>query len=227
MAIEIPAEVNLVALGHTANYFRRKNEDRFTCAINNAHVAYRFEPDLIVAMDDFGRDKVSHPRYVDSIVNAGAPVISTRHWQDWPAVEPYPLDAVLDWLNLPPHVACKILSNSVNYAAAYLAMMGAEHIHFYGVEFVQPDRPGIVERQINFLDKAVWPDWTIYYMEALLRSPEEPGLDGFCWLVGFMHARNIKMKFPTGIAGQFTGTTFMDFDRPNFFYGYQDQPYVL
>lgn len=220
MASQIPAEVNLVALGHTSNYFRRKNEDRFTCGINNAHRGYGFEPDLIVAMDDFARDKVSHPDYVESIVTAGCPVISTRRFEDWPAVEPYPLDAVLEWLKLPREIGCKILSNSINYAVAYLGYKGAKKFHFYGMDFVRPDSPGRVERQVNFLDKAVWPDWTIYYMEALIRAPEEPGLDGFCWLVGFLHGKGIKMQFPIGKPGQFTGTTFLDFDRPNFFYGY-------
>ena len=44
-----------------------------------------------------------------------------------------------------------------------------------------------------------------------------------CWLVGFLHAQGVKMNFP--ISGMLS-TTLFDLDRPNFFYGYQEQPDV-
>ena len=223
MAIEIPPEVNLVALGFTANYFKRPRCDHFTVSINNSHDHWNFLPDLIVAMDDFARDEIDHPKYVETIVDAGCPVITTQHREKWPTTEAYPLKEVIAFLGLPPDIACKILSNSVNFALAYIAMYGAKHIHFFGLDFTAPDSPGIVQRQKNFLDTNKWPDWTIYYMEALIRSPGEPGLDGLCWLIGFLHANGVKMNFP--VSGMIS-TTLFDLDRPNFFYGYQEQPDV-
>lgn len=222
MMIEIPPEVDLVALGYTAQAFKARG--KFIASINNAHDYYQFQPDLICAMDDLERDVEDHPRYVESITQAGVPVLTTGQKEQWPATLAYPLAEVIDWLELPVISASKILSNTINYTLAYLGYAGAKNINLWGVEFVNPDSRGIVQRQRNFLDRRKWPDWTIFYMEALIRAPQEPGLDGCMYLLGLLHARGVLIGLPIGDQMQ---TTLLDMDRPSFFYGYQEQPYEL
>lgn len=215
MAPQIPTEVDLVALGHTAQAFQKR--DRFVFSINNASAYFGFKPDMICAMDDLDRDVKDHPEYVDSIVHEGVPVLTTEFKAKWPNTVHYPLAKAIDWLGLQPELACKILSNTINYSITYLAMQGVKKLHLWGVEFTSPDIGGIVQRQKNFLDKRKWPWWTVYYMEALIRAPCEPGLDGCMWLLGMCHARGIEVHIPQG---RIISSTLLDLDRPNFFYGY-------
>lgn len=247
MAIEIPAAVNLLACGPTHHYFAPDfpHVEKFTLSINNSHVNKRgFKPDLICAMDDLERDQSerylpSWPsgleveedhsgRYVKDIVEAGCPVLTTAHKPQWPTTEAYPLQEVVDWLNIPPYLACHILTNTINYSLAYLGYKGAKTIRLFGVDFTRHDEKSIVSRQINFLDRNKWPDWTVYYMEALIRTPVEPGMDGCLWLMGNLNGRGIEVCLPvTPDEQQFQSTTLLDMDRPRFFYGYQEQPDVV
>lgn len=223
MDIEVPTEVDMVALGYSAQF--RHGERPWTLAINNSHAYFAYTPDCIIAMDDLQRDwDCGEENYVTSIVDVRVPVLTTRAFTDWPTTQAYPLAEVLDWLGLTPEMGCKLLTNTNNYALAWLGMKGVQKINLWGLEWVGGDSAGKLARCLSFLDRSKWPDWAVYYMGEMFRPSLEPGLQGCCYLLGLLHGRGVQLTMPQG--KQFS-TTLLDMDRPNFFYGYNrgEDPY--
>ena len=191
--------------------------------INNADSAYGYETDLIIAMDDFGRDYKTHPKYVSDIVNAGVPVLSTKPDERWPSVEAYPLQEVFDWLLQFHSEPELILDNTCNYAFAMALKQKKTMIGIFGFDWVQPykkiDLDCAMLRWAN--DGYDPPDWFKYYEGDVLarRRPGEPGVESFHFLFGIARALEVDFNFAAN-------TTILNHDRDRFFYGYEEQPKI-
>lgn len=191
--------------------------------VNNAHDHYNVKTDLIIAMDDLERDENVHPEYVNAIVNAGVPVLSTGAKEKWPNVEAYPLQQVCDFLRQYHAEPWLILDNTVNYAFA-LALTNAEFIGIYGADWCPRYRPNDLADSLKYFAEDGYhgvPDWFKYYHPLLMvpRRPTEPGIESFHFLFGIATAigKQIVMS---------ETTTTLNKDRDKFFYGYQEQPHV-
>ena len=191
--------------------------------INNSDSAYGYKTDLIIAMDDFGRDYKNHPRYVDKIVNAGVSVLSTKPDERWPNVEAYPLQEVYDWLLQFHDEPELILDNSCNYAFALALLRETDPIGLFGFDWVQPYKQIDLDcAALRWADKGYdAPDWFKYYERDVLarRQPGEPGVEAFHFLFGIARARNVDFMFADN-------TTILNQDRDRYFYGYQEQPKI-
>lgn len=207
----------IVALGPSASSFDQKD---FTSvwAINNAHDVYGFTPTKIIALDDLERDVESHPKYVKAIVGAGVPVLTTVAHEKWQTTEPYPLKKVIGGLKLSDYLASKILINTCCYTLALAIVEGFDEISLYGYDFVKPDETRDLIRAGRNLGEND-PPWIVYYRHPQIRKPTEPGLDGVNFLLGLAHGRGLTVNIEND-------STLLDFDRPEFFYGYQAQPLV-
>ena len=232
MGAEMSAEVTIMGLGWSTeenlDYLRQVKHVKW--GINNGPPHYDIKVDRIIAMDDFRRDKEADPEsgYVESIVNYGVPVTCPMCYPEWPSTRAYPIKLVLERLKLPK----RVLSNTNCYALAYAMFLGYEKINLYGVDFGQRDGKfwdEMLEEWIDTLDYArlSWgnrgyknqPDWFKYYHPKTveMRRPGEPGLDGMCYLLGMCNVMGIKTFIPPG-------SSLLDNDRPEFLYGYQEQP---
>ena len=198
--------------------------------INNAHSAYSYDTDLIIAMDDFGRDYKTHQNYVQGIVYSGNPVLSTKPDERWPAVEAYPLQKVYDWLlGFHPEPE-RILDNSCNYALAYAMYLGMtalqkekDPIGIFGFDWVQRYKKIDLDCAVLRWADAGYdaPDWFKYYEADVLarRRPGEPGVESFHFLFGIARARGVMVYMAYN-------TTILNQDRDRFFYGYHEQPEI-
>ena len=191
--------------------------------INNAHSAYGLETDLIIAMDDFGRDFKTHPDYVREMVDSGIPVLSTKEDERWPTVKAYPLQEVCDWLSEFYPEPERILDNTCNYAFALALKQGRNPIGIYGFEWVNRYKQvdldcAMLRWKDNGFDP---PDWFKYYEADVLarRRPGEPGIESFHFLFGVAMARGVEL-----VMGE--SRTILNHDRDRFFYGYHEQPNV-
>lgn len=222
MDAENPSGVDLVAFGPGAAYLARKiirdryvPEELWTC--NDAHRFWNMKPDRIVAMDDLELDEVTHPEYVEDIVEAGCPVITSTAYPQWPTTEAYPLKEVLAYLDLSPEWGGKILTNTLCYMLALAVCRGRSPIALWGFDFYREDtRQALTAGKIRVPPGK--PDWQKYYRKPLIRQTLEPGSDGLSWLLGWVsrHGKNnIKINTPT---------TILDIDRPAFYYGYRKDP---
>lgn len=181
--------------------------------INNCWCEYHEQADdaekltRIIAMDDLKRDSHTHPDYVKAITTAGIPVITCTAYDEWPCTQDYPLGAVL------PHIGRCRLDNSINYALALAMYEGFDRIGLFGCEFTKIDADWIDR------DMSPNPPWfTFYQDDAILhRRGREPGVETLMYLLGICDGRGIDVVVPDG-------STIFDQDRPNFFYGYQEQP---
>ncbi len=223
---EIPTQIDEVAIVALATWtqpdYEKLRKDCPIWAINDAPARYKFECDLIVAMDDFDRDVKTHPKYVDSIVNAGVPVVSTRRFKKWPSVISYPLKKIVK-LYEDDFEVCRVLDNTVNYAFLLALSRGAKTIHMFGADWSFQDK--WVDLQ---LAKKYWeltgvdaPDWFKYYGPDVIikRRHMEPGGDSFHFLLGYAIGKGVKVNLHPR-------TTLLNTDRDKFFYGYQIQPRV-
>ena len=206
----------IVGFGPTRKRFL-KNQHRVDAvwSINNSHAAYDFPTDRIVAMDDLKRDIVEHPKYVDQIVTAGVPVVTSTAYPDWPSTSAFPIEQAIAQIG-DLRLARRVLTNSWCYALLLAIMEGVPEVWLYGAEFESPDNESDLLRQRNKL-LPHHPDWFVYYDRSTVRLPTEPGIHGLTFLMGMAIERGIGLRIPMG-------SSLMDWDRPNFFYGYQEQP---
>ena len=191
--------------------------------INNAHSAYDYETDLIIAMDDFGRDYKTHQKYVENIVYSDKPVLSTKPDKRWPNVEAYPLQKVYDWLLAFHPEPERILDNSCNYAFALALQKEKDPIGIYGFDWVQRYKKIDLDcAMLRWADAGYdAPGWFKYYEADVLarRRPGEPGVESFHFLFGIARARGITIEIAAS-------TTILNQDRDQFFYGYHEQPEI-
>lgn len=187
------------------------DEHGIVIGINNSHAAHKYQPDYIVAMDDLERDLVDYPDYVKAIVEAGCPVFTTQDFPQWPTTRAYPIDRARGFLG-DTIAAEKILTNTCNYALAWAMLEGYNPINLVGLDWYEPDKRSNIIRARTMLKKTD-PDWIRYYREPLIRKPTEPGVDGCCFLIGFGIAQGYRININPG-------STLLDHDRDNFFYGY-------
>ena len=191
--------------------------------INNAHRIYGHKSDLIIAMDDFGRDWKTHESYVREMTESGIPILSTKADERWPTVTPYPIREVYNFLKAFWNEPNYLLDNSCNYAFAYALYRKIEKIGIFGFDW---------ENQYRLIDldcaMARWrsdgydpPDWFKYYHPDVLarRRPSEPGVEAFHFLLAVAMSQGIQMCFAET-------TTIMNVDRDKFLYGYHEQPDV-
>lgn len=192
-------------------------------AVNNAHAAYEFKPDLIIAMDDLQRDWDSghHELYVTAIVNAGVPVYSARSHKQWPSVEPYPLKKVLKSLKMSRN-EWWLFDNTVNYSIALALALGYQRIGLFGCEFVQPyNHTDLLTENFRWKLKGYdCPDWFAYHARSTVwsRAPAEPGYESLHWWIGYAQAKGFNIALPK------TDSAICNLDRVPHFYGYQEQP---
>ena len=214
--------VALVALGSSMAKGRQPKGYSETWTINNAHAAWKIKSDLIIAMDDFGRDIKTHPKYVESIVYAEIPVFTTHRYRGLPWTKPYPLREVVAFL--PRGLAQQILDNTCNYALALAMCRGYRRIGLFGFDFCRPYSKDDPRCEIGLL----WwkydgyrniPDWFKFYHRKVVRKTEEPGLESLHYLLGLAEGMGIKVR----IHGR---SSALNTDRDRFFYGYQKQPKV-
>jgi hypothetical protein len=214
--------MTIVAMGDGARAWvdtwnKGTDESGFILGINNAHDIYGFKPDAIIAMDDLRRDRETHPAYVKSITTAGCPVWVCTAYPEYPSTKAYPLKDVIEWTNSGPRMASKVLNNTCCYALALAGLLGYDEIYLVGFQFVLPDDKEYVLKAHAEREPGE-PDWFHYYIKKpLVRRPQEPGLEGCAYWVGVLTAMGRQVAIQDG-------TTFMDMDRPDFFYGYQEQP---
>ena len=193
--------------------------------INNTHAVNKFvKPDLIVAMDDLERDVSVEPEYVKAITEQGCPVLSTRSFEQWPNVQPYPLDEVVNWLedevcqgDLP---ACKFLDNSINYAIALCLARGVKKIGLSGVQLTAPYRERDLSRATSRWKKRGYghaPWWFRYYDRQVLKNrfAQEAGWEAMHCLIGFGLAKGVWFEWGSD-------ASIMNSDREDFYYGYND-----
>ncbi len=209
--------LDIVGFGLTVPVFKRKawTKAKTVWTINNAHASYDLHTDRIVAMDDLERDIVEYPKYVDEITKAGVPVVTSTAYPQWPTTQAYPLGDAIDLIG-DTRLAQRVLTNSWCYALVLAMLEGYEEIGLYGAEFEQFDPPPDIEEARANL-KPHQPSWFIYYDRLLMRTPTEPGIHGLTFLMGMAVERGIGIRIPAG-------STLLDWDRPGFFYGYQEQP---
>ena len=191
-------------------------------SINNSHAAWKregiiYKPDLIIAMDDLRRDEIKHPDYVEEIVTAGCPVLSTHDSEKWETVKAFPLDTVYKVFT-----NTHLFDNTINYAFMLALVKGYKEITFHGTDFVSPDSKKLLSKAgVNWLKRGYRdvPDWFKYYDEDVIhwRGGNEPGVESFHYLMG--RAEGVKMFFAKG-------STALNMDRDSFFYGYQEQPEI-
>jgi len=221
MEITLPSSVAICARAKTGQI----DVSDYECVIgiNNTHVQEKFEPSLIIAMDDLKRDEKVEPDYVDAIVNKGCPVLSTRKFRKWPSVQPYPLEDVCRWLKrktgLPPH---RLLDCSISFAIALCLRHLVARVGLSGIDLTPPYNALAMKRgMLQFTEGGYRkpPDWFKYYSQDALkqRRPREPGWESVHYLVGFGTA--LGMKFEWG-----KDSTLMNSDRDRYFYGYNDMP---
>lgn len=192
--------------------------------INNTHDR-RHLPKLtmIVAMDDLKRDEKPEPEYVDSIVNAGVPVYSTRKFKKWPAVTPYPIKDVVAWLDdMAPVPAYKLLDNSICYSTALALSKGVKKIGFSGVDLTQKDREVDLEcAPIRWKHRGYGhaPWWFMYYDEQIFvsRRPLEVGWESLHFLIGLGTGLGVKFVWEKD-------STILNTDRKPYFYGFEQDP---
>ena len=222
MGLKKPAIIDLVGFGLGAAHLKRdildgyKPEQVWTC--NNAHAFFSIDPDRIVAMDDLDLDRETHPDYVEDIISAGVPVYTSKAYDDLPNTVDYPLREVIDWFKLDVATACKVFTNTLCFMLALAAMEKPGEIRLHGFDFYPVDK----ERDLIAARKKVpkgKPDWQKYYRKPLIRTALEPGADGVAWLLGHLQARkqSVAVSAPS---------TLLDMDRPCFFYGYKNDPFM-
>ena len=229
MADEISDKVAICAMATKGQPPRSVLDDYDTIiCINNTHAVLHsyvedgeLKPDLIVAMDDLQRDVKLEPKYVNAIVNAGCPVLSTRRFKKWPSVQPYPLKEVIAYLNT-PFPASKLLDNSICYATALAMARGAKTIGLFGVDLT----PGYQEvdlecATVRWRHKGYGhaPDWFRYYDRFVLayRAPQECGWESLHFLIGMGMAKGITFNWASD-------SSILNTDRDDFYYGFAKQP---
>ena len=219
--MELPSSVAIVAMGKTGRMDISGYE--YVIGINNTHAQFDIRPDIIVAMDDLERDEKTEPDYVDAIVNAGCPVLSTRRFRKWPSVQPYPIEAITKYLenttSLPAH---KFLDNSICYATALCLFHGVKKIALCGVDLTPPyNRRGLKAAMERWKRKGYGhaPDWFSHYDRDVLvdRRPRECGWESLHFLIGFGTARWVEFEWGED-------STILNMDRQKFYYGYQKDP---
>lgn len=162
----------------------------------------------IIAMDDLRRDRGTHPRYVEQIIDCDVPIYTATAYPEYSNTIDYPTEDVMEW------VAPARLDNSINYALALAIHGGATTIGLFGCEFTKADPEWVHGR-----DMGPFPDWFSYYQEDAIfhRRGREPGVEVLNYLLGRAIERGIDVLIPRG-------STIFDSDRPFFHYGYQVQP---
>ena len=223
MSADKPASVELVGFGVASHSLRRAIAGGYkpgliwTC--NDAHVHFGLKPDMIVAMDDLELDEVTHPEYVQDIVNAGCPVYASAAYAKWDYTFDYPLREVLAFLDVPDDFGGHILTNTLCYMLALAAFRGYSPINLWGFDFYRMDGTE-AEKTAAAKVPVGKPKWQRYYRKPLVREQFEPGADGLNWLLGWLsrdgQSRVIAMK----------PTTVLDLDRPHFYYGYRKDPFT-
>lgn len=194
--------------------------------LNEAHGAANVKTDLIIAMDDLHRDYKADSAYVDKLLSAGVPIVTTVAYPKWPSSVAYPLKKIIDRLNLPDLIAVRLFDNSLNYAIALAMCHGAWRIGFHGCSFCPPDRAG----EPDCFGEEDWgsgpyarkrPDWFKFHGKMALRArrPREPGIEACHFLLGMAMARDIALSFGPG-------TTLLNLDREQYYYGYEEQPEI-
>ena len=195
-----------------------------TWTINNTHSRHGLKTDLIIAMDDLERDEETHPDYVDAIIGAGVPVLSTEPKKRWPSVEAFPLQEVCNFISPYFHEPWRVLDNSVNYAFALALARGYKNIGIFGVDFCAPYTDADLACSLVRFDDMGYPnapDWFKYYHPSILtpRRPRKPGIESFHFLYGLAMGLGRQLHMSSK-------TTLLNYDRDKFFYGYQKQPNV-
>ena len=224
MGAKKPAIIDLVGFGISTAYLCRsiirgeyRPEQIWTC--NNAHAFFKIDSDRIIAMDDLDLDRVTHPDYVEDIVSAGVPVYTSKAYPDLPNTVDYPLSEAVDFLGLRPHHAAHLLTNTLCYMLVLAAMERPKEIYLWGFDFYRQDKKKDLIAAQKKVPKGK-PDWQKYYREPLVRPPMEPGADGLAFIAGLIYERDETIVVPK------SPTTFLDADRPCFFYGYKDDPFM-
>ena len=191
-----------------------------TWSINNAHDAYGFRPDLIIAMDDLARDHAmpEHKHYVESIVNAGCQVYSARADKRWPTVRPYPLARVLDALDMDER-AWPLFDNTLNFAFALALAEKFDPIWWFGADWRNPYNDiELKVAQYHWKLKGYDPpDWFCYHDKYIVYSASntEPGSEAFHFWLGYAQHKGVDVRFPPK-------SSILNRDRIPHWYGYND-----
>ena len=222
MGLAIPASlkglsVAIIGMGHSA---APALADAFTGHVWTINEAKAANCSMIIAMDDLRRDKVTHPDYVEQLVARAAPLVTTNHYPEYPTTLAYPLREVIDSVfDGDESIASRCLKNTCGYALALAVCKQANEIFLIGFDFCAPDKKLLLDNAWPDRIKLNDPSWFKYYDKEVIKNRwhREPGEAGVNFLLGLAFARKIDVNI-------YDNSTLLDSDRPDFFYGYQEQP---
>jgi hypothetical protein len=215
------SSVALVAMGHTMPDVLRmygahhKRPYKNIWGINRIAL-WLHDVDLVFSIDD-----LKHPvptiqetvrqreAYAKTLNARGIPIVTAHAYNDLPNTVEYPLQWVVDKLELSPRMARRLLNNSLCYAFAYAIAADAKEIGIFGADFFYDDAYKVesVEDQ----------GWRYLYLGDNQPRQAEPGQAQMAFLMAFAMSRGISVKTPAG-------STLLNNHWPDFFYGYTRQP---
>jgi len=167
--------------------------------------------DLIMAMDDFNENLETWPHWIDLLCGRDVPVVTScpmnlTTGEQFKNAVAFPLDEVEKDIpkignKRPPY------DNTSNFALALAIHRRFSWIGIFGMD--------------NMLPSYDWVDgdpakWRQYHTKKK-RVPSEPCDIFMAYLIGIAQARGIQIFIPDG-------STLCDFDRPPYYYGYENQP---
>ena len=235
MEPETPAavkSVSIIAMGHSRErYLHDFDRNNYSRPTNEAwgvnSVMYWFGPELLthgIAMDNFERDMEMdggiHKAYVEKMLGCGLPIMADVEYPQWPQVQAYPIDDVVDDIWSGPELPLPDLENTINFAIALAIHRKFDELRLYGCDFRLRDDTSALMQVHGALEK-IKPWWFIYHNSDIVkfRRDLEPGEPTTMFLLGVAHARGIKIHIAEG-------SSLCGNDRGRYAYGYQKQPVI-
>lgn len=132
-----PQSVAIVALGPSSKQFitarAHKNSallvDEVWAVNSGAEV---FACDKVWLMDDLRKMQQRYPAWAQRLRSLDKPIVTCRHYDEWPTSVEYPLMDVLKCIQ------DDFLTNTVAYAIAYAIMTKVEDLYLFGCDFMYP-----------------------------------------------------------------------------------------
>lgn len=132
-----PQSVAIVALGPSSKDFitarAHKNSallvDEVWAVNSGAEV---FACDKVWLMDDLRKMQQRYPGWAQRLRSLDKPIVTCRHYPEWPTSVEYPLMPVLKCIQ------DDFLTNTVAYAIAYAILTKVEDLYLFGCDFMYP-----------------------------------------------------------------------------------------
>lgn len=186
------------------------------------------EVDLIIAMDDRRRVDRDWEGAATKLDILEIPTLTSKKYPEYKNSFAFPLE---EWKSLMVNTnsyggagkfsfgeadsyggagefGLRCLTNSLCYALAYAYMKGYKDIDFYGGRFND------IQEEIVPCENKKHPTWHQFYEKENLQKIQEPGTEGFNFLLGFLIARGILIRIYCAAKVMPYGHTFL--------YGYDD-----